>query len=476
MSLVPSKVRANKQDLQAFNILRQKTMGQIAGIFDRAFWTVDVLRASHVYPAIWHACLAISAMHERLQLPVWTSTDKETLHSRYEFALGQYNTAIQHLVKIAAKPRLTDNDQETIVLASILFTGICCMEGDLTQAITHARNGLGVFYQWQGSRPFGLRGDYRTGRVMSADALTTLTAHVSLQVFDRTCVVNNPPPHIPPELFQCAMTPFTSANAAYLELVPIASTLLEISSGRHVPGSQFPDREAPAIQRLRASYLEAFSTWETKFHDFLAIHDPTDDLHSVLLLRLLRTGLTLYTYEQNNETPGLTRKQFEKFTPVFERFVGLAEQVFEVNERLESDAPPVFSFSLAVLKFIFYVGRVCRDTELRKRLIAVLRANPRRDGVWDSWMLALVLEEVVQFEEQNAAAAASTGSTCECDVGLFACDYHRAASITAEYPADGVADVVLLTRKDLEEDTVGKFVQLVWDGDWERRRTGKGQA
>lgn len=462
--MAPSKVRANQQDLQAFNILRQKTMSQIAGIFDRAFWTVDVLRASHVYPAIWHACLAISAMHERLQLPDWTGADKETRHSRYKFALEQYNTAIQHLVKIAARPRLTDNDQETIFLASILFTGICCMEGDLTQAITHARNGLGVFYQRQGNRPSGLRGDYRTGRVMSADALTTLTAHVSLQVFDRTCVVDNPPPHIPPEHFQCATTPFTSTNAAYLELVPIASTLLELCAGRIVPGSRFPDRDAPALQHLRASYSEAFSTWETKFHEFLAIHDPTDDVHSVLMIRLLSTGLGLYAYEQNNETPGLTRKQFEAFTPEFERFVDLAEQVFQGKERLESDAPPVFSFSLALLKFVFYVGRVCRSTELRKRVIAMLRANPRRDGVWDSYMLALVLQEITQFEEQNAAAAVSTESACECDVGHFACDYHRAASITAEYPADGVADVVLLTRKDLEENALGKSMQLVWDG------------
>ncbi|KAK3191677.1 hypothetical protein K4F52_002100 [Lecanicillium sp. MT-2017a] len=471
MALAPSRVKLNRQDLHAFNILRQKTMGQITGMFDRAFWTVDVLRASHVYPAIWHACLAISAMHERLALPATTSKDRETRRSRHAFALGQYNTAIRHLVEIAAKPRLSDSDQETIVLASTLFTGICCMDGDVTQAIIHARNGLGVFYQWQKTRPSGVRGDYRTGRVLSSDTLTTLTAHVSLQVFDRTCIVDNPPPHIPPELFQCAETPFMSANAAYQELVPIASTLLELSQDRILRriSTIHVEEDTTAAAALRDSYLAALRAWEGKFEEYLATRDPSsDDQHCILMLRLLWMCVTIYTQDRSSVEPGLTRREFEHYVPSFERFVELAEQLYEEQDAAETEGPPVFSFSLALCKFIFYVGLVCRSTRLRERLTSVLRRNPRRDGVWDSEMVALVLEAVVAFEERTQREALmGTDCHCECEVGVFACDEHRVAAVKAEYMTDGLMDLEILRQRDVDCRGKGEVVRVRWSW-WER--------
>ncbi len=372
---------------------------------------------------------------------------------------------LQHLVKIVAKPRLSDSDQETIVLASTLFTGICCMEGDLTQAIIHARNGLGVFYQWQRGRPSGLRGDYRTGRVLSSDALTTLTSHVSLQVFDRTCIVDNPPPHIPPELFQCEDTPFMSANAAYQELVPIASTLLELSQDRTLRRIAVTTTEddTTAASRLRESYISAFKAWEGKFQDFLTGRAASsDDQHCIVTLQLLWMGVTIFTQDRSSEEPGLTRWEFDQYMPAFERFVELTEQLYDEEDAAEAGGPPVFSFALALCKFIFYVGRVCRSTRLRRRLGTVLRKNPRRDGVWDSQMVALILERVVEFEERTQKAAQASGCVCECETGVFACDDHRVASIKAEYMSDGLMDVEILRQDDLDAKRRGEVVRVLW--------------
>lgn len=66
-SPAPVDVRPSPMDMRIFDLLRTETIPQIAGPFDQAFWTVDVLQACRQHPAVWHGSLALAAMNNSAQ-------------------------------------------------------------------------------------------------------------------------------------------------------------------------------------------------------------------------------------------------------------------------------------------------------------------------------------------------------------------------------------------------------------------------
>lgn len=60
--LWPLDVSPSVEGREMFHFFRSEGVNQVVGYFDASFWTVDVLRAAQVYPAIWHAMLAMAAM------------------------------------------------------------------------------------------------------------------------------------------------------------------------------------------------------------------------------------------------------------------------------------------------------------------------------------------------------------------------------------------------------------------------------
>lgn len=63
-TLGPVGVKLNLSDMSMIDALRFQIVELIAGSFDHAFGAIDVLRACQVQPAIWHASLAMTALHQ----------------------------------------------------------------------------------------------------------------------------------------------------------------------------------------------------------------------------------------------------------------------------------------------------------------------------------------------------------------------------------------------------------------------------
>lgn len=103
----------------------------IAGVFEAEFWLTYIPRACHFDSTIWHAVVALGAVHEAS-----TGYVNDTPQPGPTFALQQFNAAINHLVR--PKTPTTGQEQNWRALTtSVVFTYLCSFQRMYSDAAIH---------------------------------------------------------------------------------------------------------------------------------------------------------------------------------------------------------------------------------------------------------------------------------------------------------------------------------------------------
>lgn len=87
------------QERRSFDFFRKRTALQLSGFFDSEFWNRSVPQATLHEPAIRHAVLALSALHERFESGDNSILIKTWNRNEGGFALQQYNKSIHYLIR-----------------------------------------------------------------------------------------------------------------------------------------------------------------------------------------------------------------------------------------------------------------------------------------------------------------------------------------------------------------------------------------
>lgn len=452
-------MQASQREIDMFNLLCAETVHQVSGGFGHTFWAVDLLRATQVYPAIWHACLALAAMHERIKISEKTeSTAWIARNALYDFSLCQYNVSIKYVIGIGHQNALTYGDKETLLLASILFNALCCLQGDIRQATLHAWNGLQLFYQWLSRDQTDELGicHGRNG-IVTASSLFMLMSFTESQFMNRVTNIASPllRRYIIP--YKCSKPAFTSVTDAYFEFQHLFTGLLSVTQFSHSPS--YTAQHSPRADNRHAYRLE-LDVWKTKFQNLeqQSYNFQQVDTEKLLLMHILFTGVEvcLYVDLRNAEV------DYDRYQSKFEHIVNLAEQLLtrqsRNNNTIQNHAGPLFSFSLSLCEVLYWVGIRCRDYITRRRVISLLKTWPRRDGIWDSTLIATIVEAVMKLEEAGMLGGDQTRSPCGCIPGVFICSSHRVVGVETEFLGDGVAKVTLNAVGNLRRSTKGHTV------------------
>jgi hypothetical protein len=91
--------------------------------------------------------------------------------------------------------------------------------------------------------------------------------------------------------------------------------------------------------------------------------------------------------------------QFDRFAAQFKLVVELAENLSSM-EGADQD----FDVDIELVPVLYYVAIKCRHPVIRRRAIALLKACPRREGLWDGTCTARVAQEVLDIEEDGREA------------------------------------------------------------------------
>ena len=155
------------------------------------------------------------------------------------------------------------------------------------------------------------------------------------------------------------------------------------------------------LDEERRGHLKALERWQAAFQPVWT-HSNTlagaDDFQNAAILFLQSLcGIISFNSAATNE-----ECIYDTFLPEFQQMLWLIRSTLERAEAARVDsATKVFSFSIGVITSMYFVMNKCRDHAIRRELVELCYKYPRRDGAWDSEMVASVGRWHIEKEEQG---------------------------------------------------------------------------
>jgi hypothetical protein len=420
----------NDQERRAFQFFCTKTASEIAGFLPSDFWNKLILQASHTDPVIRHAVIALGSVHETYEgeAPGHLRSGKVT---RQAFALRQSNEAIRRL-----RTRLSmgvPQSGESVLLSCVLFICLETFLGNHQAALAHLESGLKILGSWlhDGDQPV-LSSEFvsRPTRKFLEEELVPLFTRLDVQA--TTYLTSRSLREVHPYSSTEAPvmpTHFTSLSDANNHLADLVHWMLYSNNGAHnmdywmvnnpmaqgnfrppptAPGDsipKIPDRVLKKILKIETHHSGILQQWLDALNIFLKVNPNLDakDLRGAVMLKILYTSTTIIKAASlyNHDL------EYDKYIPDFERVIILAESLIESQTIATDKGTLLYSFEMNILPPLHYCSTRCRDPKLRRRALALLEDSPRREGMWDSAMLAAIARYVMEEEEAGLGEVSS---------------------------------------------------------------------
>ncbi len=192
----------------------------------------------------------------------------------------------------------------------------------------------------------------------------------------------------------------------------------------------------------KQKYLDELANWYRAFRPLFDRAQPgTDDYLPTrhLQMHYLPVYLTIIMY------PATSEMAYDEYLLIF-------KEVIEMGKIQLAGAThnPMFSFDMQNVWPLFVVAKKCRDPVVRRDAIRLLMEFPRREGIWDSSVVAAISSWIVNIEEEGI-------------VGGYVEERKRVKSMGVRLDSEkGRADVWCSVTNDYGE-TIRKKTTVQWD-------------
>lgn len=459
----PFAVTPQRNERYMFSIFREKIAPSLLDIFDQEFWAVAVPQAGQVYPSVWHALVATATL-QNLRLIKQSRSDDEVAYDEplYNFALKHCNMSLHYLRQLQPATA-TAADWEMVLLTCIILICYSGLRGNLTEALTHIRNGFYLSNIWHSQ-------ETSQDVAMSSRPLNCITTVSSIQLrFRRLEVLTFLAPFQLSEsaVHRCRVpvvspgVAFSNTTEAYLELLSIdVSWKTLVRSELLASGDTKLQFIVEECRELRLPFI----TWQKKFHMLQRALKPlkstNPDYRAESMRRLVLQLLNFTLEAMVMVDTDIGEIAWDKFNENYEHMVDIVSYILKLQDREAlSDSAPRLTQSLQFRSLIglpmVAIGHICRIPQVRSRGIALLKTIPFTDGVLDSaFFLGLVQEQ--QRVEEHGSLSSPLADGCICVHGKFVCNNHRVSQLIMSPPShDFLAKVRLRTIYDVNGDLPG---------------------
>jgi hypothetical protein len=409
------------QEEQYFQLFRTHVARELSGYFSSEFWTKTVLQESHSEPSIRQSAVALGALYKSLESG---QTNERFLPERYHynFALQQWGKAFKHyllpggpgylrLILFACFETLTGNYKSTItdlqhtVGAIREFKWNDEVEGELVQIIKHLTIQVkfaDIIFHF--STPYGINLVPPTPLQQPTSSQSPLFSSAPIDNPDASSLEADLP-----GTFATALEARSALNNICEDIMHLA----EQQPSHHTK----PDHIVPLLsisnlfianQRL-FQWSVACSALLYKRHDTGVTINERSAINSLQMIRLMAS--TLFRFDSSR-----SEVVFDMLLPQFRETVNRGKEVLHDEEftfaqgreaREEKPASyyrPSFTLEMSLVAPLFVVAAKCRERNLRREAITLLRSRPRREGLWDSIFCAKVAEVIMEIEEKDLSA------------------------------------------------------------------------
>lgn len=418
---------------QSFDFFRSVSVAELTALFplDSDFWCSTVLSVAMLQPAIRYAVSALGALHRQYVEDFDALTPEDpNVHPLVRYGLSQYTKALKAFADLATSPVAID--RLFAAIACVLIILVSTLQGFQAACLRHLANALRLYQDLQTT----VRATHGSIYDRHITALRSILLSLQSQARSQNCdqvplkFISFADAHHTPTDSHDAVISFASANEARDYCTLITNDLQHL-----VPDFDAAAAMGPAEDMCHPLFLKLLAA-EDALHR-LQIETLDSDPESTLtnlILQLDYCSLNLYL----RALPLLTANgemAWDIFDAHFTKIVSLSRQILahvqhhRSTPSLHTSRPtqsaatpisssssspnkpptttsstpptkPVFTTVQGIVGPLFTTAMHCRVPSIRHEALRLLRAHPRREGLWDNATSARVAFEVIALEER----------------------------------------------------------------------------
>ncbi|KAK0711318.1 hypothetical protein B0H67DRAFT_602120 [Lasiosphaeris hirsuta] len=395
---------ASADEKRSFHFFQHVTAPCLSGDFDGVFWRVLVLQICQTEPAVKHAVLAVSSLHEGMMaMAPYAEAD-----DRHSFALSQYNKAIACLLdqmrEVDAKPLVP-------LLTCVLFVCIELMQSKDTESIIHLEQGRQILSR------LGRKASSQNSEIdIIKQHLVPMYTRLSLT----SLMFGGDPVAIPTPLKTLTDVPmmFDSIGEVRYALYDFMDECLRFAKKTHAAKySELPEEELRIHEKEQDYLLRKLSKFNVSFSLYQAqrARDAPPGAIALIQIHVSTTYIWISTALSSEETV------FDAHVATFSKIIPLANTFMDalagpVNHdpmanKMTAASPSaadtrrfsaLFTFEMHVIAPLYYVAAKCRHPLIRRAALDLLRRNPaRRENLWRANVMAAIADHTIRLEEKH---------------------------------------------------------------------------
>lgn len=419
----------SQRDRQLFHFFCVTGAHDFAGFFNGGFWTRVVLQASDNDAVTRQGLLALSSLYLGLSSP----TDQPRAHAVHKEALAYYN---RFFVKLRGLLATTSSPAEPQAIKTALIScGLFyCFESLLNNpqsAMTHLESGLFILNSYRRARQHSNVASQSHNDDEAMQEVERILAKLDLQatLFDglrmpslvlvstkeRELAPHEPPPH-----------PFSTVTDAQYELTRLQNWLLHLLSENREYFGEPLEGIPPSVTEEKSRLLGHFALWKCRFDlfvdatssgspDSVSSNPSRPDSRGQQSLLIGHQIAQMLLASRLPEDPDIFSGQSNS---TIENIIELSQDVLGVETGSRAATAVVdkgrrlsFTTETSLIAPLFYLAVKSSDESVCARIIELLRAFRRQEGLHDSAAVASTLEQLVAFKAHRMAESEQLSAT-----------------------------------------------------------------
>ncbi|OQE28045.1 hypothetical protein PENFLA_c005G03335 [Penicillium flavigenum] len=397
-----SSQNAGRRERRAFEYYFRHVSQHLAGGMNVDFWTGVVPQICRSEPAVWDAMIAISTLYENPTQCVHfhflrDRRNKACLLSNAQHdALTWYSRSIS---SVSSQIRRGGADPYIALISCALFICVETIQGHMEQALELYRQGIALI--------LGLRAQIGDGGVSSSKAVLLERSIVPLFLRLGTSSLTISGTRFPIEVFGFVKTDmsvgFASVDSARTIMSALAAEviLFEREANLHLRAVGSESAVSPEMVAKKEALRTRLTEWHRAYTNLCQSSSfiPTVPIYPEPILLTYHAAALVYV-------TGCLRQQETVFDVHFADFLTIVEQsrqILDVSAGPNGAQPP-FTFEMSVGVPLAMTVLRCRDPNLRRRALDLLRLAPPIQGFFKCAPVALLSEALMKLEEGDSLA------------------------------------------------------------------------
>lgn len=428
-----------------FQFFRHKTVASTNSIMESRFWDRILLQICHIEPAVKHAVLALSSLHQLSEAR--NDSDLALRHQRY--ADQNYQRALNAAQSLLHSS--TPEDIDRVLIACLIFTCYENIRGNYLASQMHTSSGRAIMAQHRDRlRRLSRRNDLNEIQALFARldiAAMAFSISNARYPYDLESFFATNPDLIPDA--------FDTVEEARTPLIDHVRWCMVRGQELFQEKLKLDASTEPFLESDRQKALSHLHRWSARFEEIA----PKDPHASPILTRTLRAWHLLASIETGANWHG-SELRFDAFVEQYDRLVTNAEEIVSLLAHKPDQG--TFGFDLGLTICLFGTVQRCRDPYIRRRALKAMKAGPKQEGVWGLPGAARSVEQWMLFEEAGLEVVERAADIPE---------WKRVVNMDAAVNAElGVAELIFyVTLSEGHEEELGlgflgveRFDDEVW--------------